>query len=159
MFHPVATIISFQNGLVEHALQSVFPINMLWRPQSLAEITSFCSFHGKQLLKLSDKNIKRIPFYRPINSTYESGSIFKKILWVKAWQEWKRIKKFQRSFLPYKTFFRCNICRGVQWFHFHLSVLHTLVKKKQYENFTHRHFRSFWTIWRPFSIRLTWNFT
>ena len=57
MNHPVATMTSFENGLVEHAQQSVFPINMIWLPQSLAEITSFCSLNGNQLLKLSDKNI------------------------------------------------------------------------------------------------------
>ena len=42
-------------------------------------------------MKLSDKNIKWIPFYRPINSTHESGSIFEKILPVKVCQE-KEIK-------------------------------------------------------------------
>ena len=38
-------------------------------------------------MKLSDKNIKLIPFYRPINSTHESASIFEKILRVKVWEE------------------------------------------------------------------------
>ena len=42
-------------------------------------------------MKLSDKNIKYIPFERPINSTYESGSIFEKILSVKVREE-KEIK-------------------------------------------------------------------
>ena len=42
-------------------------------------------------MKLSDKNIKWIPFYRPINSAHESGSIFEKILRVKVREE-KEIK-------------------------------------------------------------------
>ena len=45
MNHPVAA--SFENGLVEHAQQSVFPIDMVWQPQSLAAITSFCILNGK----------------------------------------------------------------------------------------------------------------
>ena len=42
-------------------------------------------------MKLSDKNIKWMPFYRPINSAHESGSIFEKILRVKVREE-KEIK-------------------------------------------------------------------
>ena len=70
------------------------------------------------------------------------------------WKKWK----FQRCYFAITNFNSMQNVTGSSMVLFYSFCVAYFGKKKNgFENYTSGHFRSFWTIWKPFLYRLTWN--